>query len=459
MMKKEIAVRIKNLNKTYKIYASPGQRFKSLLFQRNLGKDFVALDNINVDIRQGEAFAIVGKNGSGKSTMLQILAGILKPTAGEVEVNGRIAALLELGSGFNPESTGYENIYMNAAILGLEKHKIEKKVQDIIAFADIGEHLYEPVKTYSSGMYVRLGFAVAINVDADVLLVDEALAVGDVFFRQKCYTRLNELKALGTTIILVTHNMSEVEQFCDRAMLLNRGKQLAVDSSQVIVKEYYMTEQNNDYVSGEIKQDIGENTDSKEQIEFSSGWKLRESVFYDLNCSKEVSNGQAVFTKIGLFDKEGRARRVFTQGEYGYFYVEVDIKKSIQVPVTGIVLFNQMNTIVHGKDTGQTYTKLPDCVEKESKIMFLQKIKFDIAEGEYSFEVGFAQINTEVYQNRKFLAQEALDEGTEKMCVRSNVGLFSIVPRQIGDPTQIVFHGNCDLDGETEIIIKNEVEK
>lgn len=459
MMNKNIAVSIKNLNKIYKIYNSPGQRFKSLLFKRNLGNDFVALDNINVDIGRGEAFAIVGKNGSGKSTLLQILAGILKPTAGEVKVEGRIAALLELGSGFNPESTGYENIYMNAAILGLEKHNIEKKVQDIIEFADIGKHLYEPVKTYSSGMYVRLGFAVAINVDADVLLVDEALAVGDVFFRQKCYTRLNELKAQGTTIILVTHNMSEVEQFCDRAMLLKGGKQLAVDSSQVIVKEYYMTEQDNDYHSEELQKKEHIKTKSEEQIVFRSGWKISEWEFYDLNFSKEVSNGQAVFTRIGLFDKEGKVRRVFSQGEYGYFYVEVDIKKGIQVPVVGIVLFNQMNTIVHGKDTSQTYTKLPDCVKNKGKIMFLQKIKLDIAEGEYSFEVGFSQINTEIYRNRKYLAQEAFNEGIERMCLRSNVGSFSIVPRQIGEPTKIVFHGNCDLAGETEILIKNEVER
>ena len=164
------------------------------LFHTKTGRDFVALDDVSFEVKKGESFGIIGKNGSGKSTMLQILAGIIKPTSGDVHVNGRIAALLELGSGFNPDSTGYENIYMNAAILGIKKQDIEKKVQEIINFADIGEFINQPVKTYSSGMYIRLAFAVAINVDADILLIDEALAVGDVFFRQKCYAKLNELK-------------------------------------------------------------------------------------------------------------------------------------------------------------------------------------------------------------------------------------------------------------------------
>lgn len=455
MMDNNIAVSIRNLNKTYKLYASPAERFVSLLFKKNLGRDFVALDNISVDIKRGEAFAIVGKNGSGKSTMLQILAGILKPTAGEVKVNGRIAALLELGSGFNPESTGYENIYMNAAILGLNKQEIEKKVQDIIAFADIGEHLYEPVKTYSSGMYVRLGFAVAINVDADVLLVDEALAVGDVFFRQKCYSRLNELKARGTTIILVTHNMSEVEQFCNRGMLLKDGKQLAVDKSQIIVKEYYMTEENHEY-SPELREKEGEKPEGKEeQVVFQSGWRIREEIFFDLNLSKEISNGVGSFVKIGLFDKDGEARRVFFQGEYGYFYVEVYVKESIQIPLVGIALYNQMNIIVHGKDTSQTYTKLPNCVKASNCIVYLQKIKFDVAEGEYSFEVGFSQIDGDTYENRRFLNQEIINEGIKRICTRNKVGSFSVVSRQIGDPTKIAFHGNCDLPGKTEVEIRN----
>ena len=191
---RDIAVSVKNLSKVYKIFDSPTKRLSYHLFHLNSGTDFWALDDVNFEIKKGEAFGIIGKNGSGKSTMLQILAGILKASSGEIKVNGRIAALLELGSGFNPESTGYENIYMNAAILGVKKDEIESKIKEIVEFADIGDFIYQPVKTYSSGMYIRLAFAVAINVDADIILIDEALAVGDLFFRQKCYAKLNQLK-------------------------------------------------------------------------------------------------------------------------------------------------------------------------------------------------------------------------------------------------------------------------
>lgn len=454
MKNNEIAVSIKNMGKTYKIYDSPGQRFKSLLFKKDWGRDFVALDDINIDIKVGEAFAIVGKNGSGKSTMLQILAGILQPTAGEVIVNGRLAALLELGSGFDPESTGYENIYMNAAILGLEKQEIEKKVQDIIEFADIGEHLHEPVKTYSSGMYVRLGFAVAINVEAEILLVDEALAVGDVFFRQKCYTRLNELKAQGTTIILVTHNMSEVEQFCDRAMLLKRGKQIAVDRSQVIVKEYYLQNENNESQStGNTQLLEGTKNNNAKNIEFAGGWHIQDELFFPLSCSTEIANGKATYLKIGLFDKEGKSRRTFVQGEEAYFYSEINVKGDIEVPIGGITIYNQMNVIVHGKDTSQTYARLPKRVQAGKNVYILQMIKLDIAVGEYTFECGFVSMNYESYEKRSLLSQEELDSSYERICNRNNVGTFTIVGKTTGCPTKNGFHGICELNGETEILI------
>ena len=453
MEQKDIAVSIKHLSKIYKIFDSPGQRLKSLLFKTNAGRDFQALDDINLEIKKGEAFAIIGKNGSGKSTMLQLLAGIIKPTSGEVIVNGRIAALLELGSGFDPESTGYENIYMNAATLGLGKEEIEEKIQEIIEFADIGEHLYQPVKTYSSGMYVRLGFAVAINVDADILLVDEALAVGDVFFRQKCYTRLNELKKKGVTIILVTHNMSEVEQFCDRALFLRAGEPINIGRSQEIVKEYYLDNASNEIFSNPQILN-GEVSIEEYNKKFESGWSIKESIFFDLEKSNEMSNGKATFNKIGLFDKNGKIQRVFEQGEWGYFYGELDIKEEILMPMFGVALYNEKNIIVHGKNTIQTYTKLPLRVKKNSKIHFLQKIKFDIAVGEYTFETGFSEVAHQTYLEREDITQELIDAGCNVLCVRNNVGIFSVVDKQKGEPTRMSFHGICDLPGETEIVVE-----
>ena len=244
----ETAVLASHVTKAYQLFDTPGKRLAWHLFRWQTGSTFTALDDVSFEVKKGEAFGIIGRNGSGKSTMLQILAGILKTTAGEVQVNGRVAALLELGSGFDPESTGYENIYMNAAILGVSKEKTEQKIGRILEFADIGDFAKQPVKLYSSGMYVRLAFAVAIHVDADILLIDEALAVGDVFFRQKCYRRLEELKQEGKTIILVSHGMNEVEQFCDRALLLDHSRAVMLGDSKEAVKRYYLLEQQTEEV-------------------------------------------------------------------------------------------------------------------------------------------------------------------------------------------------------------------
>lgn len=445
-MNDKIAVSIKNLNKTYKIYSSPGQRFMSLLFKKNLGKDFIALNDISLDIYRGEAFAIIGKNGSGKSTLLQILAGILKPTTGEIKVNGRIAALLELGSGFNPESTGYENIYMNAAILGLEKHEIEKKVQDIIDFADIGEHLYEPVKTYSSGMYVRLGFAVAINVDADILLVDEALAVGDVFFRQKCYTRLNELKARGTTIILVTHNMGEVEQFCDRAMLLNQSKKFATGNSRDIVKQYYILNDKNNTDKELSLLKKGDDYREEEAICFKNGWKMKECCFYDLKKCIQISDGKANCISVGLFDRDGKLQRTFQQGEKAYFYCEWELLADICIPNLGVMIRNQMGNLIHGKDTLQMGIKLPESVPAGKHIHFLQAVDLDIEIGEYTIDIGFGSITKEDYSVIGVLSQEELNGKIEHICDLNNIGTFNVILKNRGNPTRMGFYGNCGLE-------------
>lgn len=242
------AVRVANLNKCYQIYDAPSDRLKQFFFPRlaNLFgmkntqyfKEFWALKNISFDILRGETVGIIGRNGSGKSTLLQIICGTLTPTYGSIETNGRVAALLELGSGFNPEFSGRENIYLNASILGLSKSQIDRKLADIIAFADIGQFLDQPVKTYSSGMVVRLAFAVQSQVDPDILIVDEALAVGDAKFQAKCFERLRQLKEKGTSILLVTHSGDQIVTHCDRAILLNNGEQLATGEPKWIVNRY-----------------------------------------------------------------------------------------------------------------------------------------------------------------------------------------------------------------------------
>lgn len=443
----DVAVSVQKLSKAYKIFETPGKRLLYHLFKANTGKDFYALSDISFDIKKGESFGIIGRNGSGKSTMLQILAGIIKATSGEILVNGKIAALLELGSGFNPENTGYENIYMNAAIMGVKKNEIEKKINEIIEFADIGDFIAQPVKTYSSGMYIRLAFAVAINVDADIILIDEALAVGDLFFRQKCYEKLNQLKREGKTIILVTHAMGEVEQFCDRALLLYKGKQIRVGKSQEVVKEYYLINQEgkveiNDTITTEV---LDNNNKSNNTYEFDNGWTIKEEIFFDLPETKEISNGKAKFIKVGLFNKDGCVQRVFQQGEDAYFYYEVELMKNMEVPILGILLYDGRNTIVFGKDTGQYNFDTPHNVSAGTRISILQQIRLDVAISDYSFEIGLNNMSYPYYIKRNMLTQEECDKSSERICVRSNAGFFSVIPRKIGDPTQIAFHGVAEL--------------
>lgn len=239
-MSSDVAIAVRGASKCYAIYDKPHHRLLQSFFRhrRRFFKEFWALRDVDFEIRRGETVGIVGRNGSGKSTLLQILAGTLTPTAGEIVVNGRVSALLELGSGFNPEFTGRENVYLNASILGLSQKEIDQRFDSIAAFADIGEFMEQPVKTYSSGMYVRLAFAVAINVDPDILIVDEALSVGDEAFQRKCFSRIEQIRAAGGTILCVSHSAGLIVELCDRAMLLDGGELLLVAAPKPTVALY-----------------------------------------------------------------------------------------------------------------------------------------------------------------------------------------------------------------------------
>ncbi|MBD2082341.1 ABC transporter ATP-binding protein [Leptolyngbya sp. FACHB-17] len=235
----EIAISLKNVSKCYKRYAHPVDRLKEILLPgKSRAESFWAIQDIDLDISKGETVGIVGQNGAGKSTLLQVITQTLTPTTGSLRVNGRISALLELGSGFNPEFTGRQNVFFNGRILGLTQAEIEERFDRITGFADIGDFIDQPVKTYSSGMFIRLAFAVAVNTDPDILIVDEALAVGDVFFQQKCFTRLRELQESGVTLLFVSHDSGAVCKLCDRAILIEHGK-VVLDATPRQVVDLY----------------------------------------------------------------------------------------------------------------------------------------------------------------------------------------------------------------------------
>lgn len=235
-----IAIKVENVTKIYKLYDKPSDRLKESLglTHKKCYVEHYALDQVNIEVRRGETVGIIGTNGSGKSTILKIITGVLNPTSGNIVINGRISALLELGAGFNMEYTGIENIYLNGTMIGFSKEEIDAKLQDILDFADIGDFINQPVKTYSSGMFVRLAFAVAINIEPEILIVDEALSVGDVFFQAKCYRKFEEFKEQGKTILFVSHDLSSISKYCDRVVLLNKGKKLAEGEPKEIVDLY-----------------------------------------------------------------------------------------------------------------------------------------------------------------------------------------------------------------------------
>ena len=248
MSSDQISIRVQNLSKCYQLYAQSQDRLKQSLYprlQRFIGqppkqyyREFWGLKNVSFEVKRGETVGIIGRNGSGKSTLLQMICGILTPTSGSIQTNGRIAALLELGSGFNPEFTGSENVYLNASVLGLSKEEIDARFDDIADFADIGQFIDQPVKTYSSGMYVRLAFAVAININPQILVVDEALSVGDELFQRKCFSRIETIKKNGATILFVSHAGGTIIELCDHAILMDTGEMLAMGTPKTIVGNY-----------------------------------------------------------------------------------------------------------------------------------------------------------------------------------------------------------------------------
>lgn len=292
-MSSDIAIKGENLSKCYQIYGHPRERLKQFFLPHlrriagrepnNYYREFWALSNVSFEIKKGETVGIVGQNGSGKSTLLQMICGILNPTSGSIQTDGRIAALLELGSGFNPEFTGRENVYMNAALLGLSKTEIDARFDDIAAFADIGDFIEQPVKTYSSGMYVRLAFAVQASIDPDIFIVDEALAVGDERFQRKCFARIEALKAKGTAILFVSHSPEVVIQLCDKVMLLEGGRHLLSGIPTEVVKAYQRLIYAPDDIKEALILEMG-NTSIKHNDRDEENWIARENEVMQADC-------------------------------------------------------------------------------------------------------------------------------------------------------------------------------
>lgn len=340
-----IVIKADNLCKTYKIYNKRLDRLKETFspFNKQYHSPFKALENINLEIKKGETVGIVGRNGSGKSTLLQIICGILQPTGGVINVNGRISALLELGAGFNPEFTGLENVYLNASILGLKKDEIDDCLDDILDFADIGRFVDQPVKTYSSGMYVRLAFAVAINVRPDILIVDEALSVGDTLFQAKCFAKFQEFQERGITILFVTHSTDLITRYCSSAILLDMGHLYFQGSAKAVVSAY------NRLLAGCRDEEVSPMASQNSQ---NDGHR---KPWYSAEVSSEnedrYGNGQAKIVDCGISDLNGERVVTLRHREEYVFWAKVVFHNRLYNPIVAYTIKDAKGLEIAGSNT------------------------------------------------------------------------------------------------------------
>ena len=383
----ETVIEVTDLCKVYKLYNKPTDRLKESLglSRKKQFKEHYALKHVDLTIKKGESVGIIGTNGSGKSTILKIITGVLSKTSGDVKVNGRISALLELGAGFNMEYTGIENIYLNGTMIGFSREEIDAKMQDILDFADIGDFVHQPVKTYSSGMFVRLAFAVAINIDPEILIVDEALSVGDVFFQAKCYKKFEDFKKMGKTILFVSHDLGSISKYCDRVVLLNRGKKLAEGTPKEMVSMYKRIMVNQDkaeeIAAHQMDMSSLEEDDEKEIKEAAceGQWKKHYNLNPDVD---EYGNGAAEIEDFAIIDENGNYTNAIVKGTRFRLKSKVKFKQDIHDPIFTYTFKNIQGVAITGTNTMYEKKDVPLAKEGETYVATFEQDMF-LQGGEY----------------------------------------------------------------------------
>ena len=370
----ENAIEVRNLKKIFKIYPDKSNSIKKkiLFFKRNKYEVNQVLDGVSFDIKKGEAVGLIGKNGCGKSTTLKLLNRIMYPTSGTIRVNGRVSSLIELGAGFHPDMSGRENIYTNASIFGLTKKQIDEKLDDIIEFSELGEAVDNPVRTYSSGMYMRLAFSVAINVEADVLLIDEILAVGDVSFQKKCFEKLREIKYSGTTIVIVSHSLQQIEQICDKSIWIEKGHIRQIGSPKEIHLKY-----------------LKEMEEERQRL-IHEAQKNKENDIEDRDsfCGKKVirsGSGEVYFTNVTLKDKEEKLQNVYKSHDFMQVQYDFVNKSDIEEAVFSVRIYKDDNTHCYGTTSD---IECNDTIKIKGKNKFI--VDFDdlcLLDGNYMIDV------------------------------------------------------------------------
>ena len=412
-MSSETVIEVKDLVKYFKIYYDKGSQLKErILFRkRSRYEERRVLDGISFSVQKGEAIGLIGSNGCGKSTTLKLLSRIIYPDSGSVTLNGRVSSLIELGAGFHPDMSGRENIYINASIFGLTKKEIDERIDDIIEFSELEEFMDNPVRTYSSGMYMRLAFSVAINVNADILLIDEILAVGDANFQAKCFEKLREIKASGVTIVIVTHDSGTIERFCDRAFWIDEGKIKAGGNSREVVDQYlrHMNEkkiekmeeqekkrqkkaeekEQEEKKQEEEKQEAVE-VKPKEEVKEKTAAELLHEQAMDYNV-KHFGLGSAVIKKVTMKNSVGEETRLLKEKESFTLEYEYEVRKKTEELVFGMGIYTLDGVWIFGTNTQLGNVKIL-CPEKQGSITF-QCPGTNLLTGKYILQVSITDVD------------------------------------------------------------------
>ena len=393
----EIAIAVDHISKVYKLYDKPMDRMVEALglTKKKKYREHFALSDVSFQVKKGECVGIIGTNGSGKSTILKIITGVLNPTGGTLTVNGRIQALLELGAGFNMEYTGIENIYLNGTMNGFTEQEIESRMQDILDFADIGDYVKQPVKTYSSGMFVRLAFSVAINIDPEILIVDEALSVGDVFFQAKCYHKFEEFKKMGKTIIFVSHDLSSVSKYCDRVVLLNQGVKLGEGSPKEMIDDYKRVLVGQ-YELPESKSESSLLNDEQIQVAVQ-----KKAAKQDTSKLLEYGTKEAVIEQFYMTDDRGTESKSIIKGSEFTIHMKVRFMADLPAPIFAFSIKTVKGTEITGTNTMFEKTFLESVKAGAVKdITFTQKMSLQGGEYLLSFGVtGYDGNDFQVYHS------------------------------------------------------------
>ncbi|MCR4693916.1 MAG: ABC transporter ATP-binding protein [Pseudobutyrivibrio sp.] len=382
----EFVIKVENVDKIYKLFDSNKARVADTLglTRKKRYKEHYALKDMSFEVKKGECVGLIGTNGSGKSTILKIITGVLSPSKGKVEVDGRISALLELGAGFNQEYTGIENIYLNGTMLGYSKEEIDEKLDDILSFADIGDFVFQPVKTYSSGMFVRLAFAVAINIDPEILIVDEALSVGDVFFQAKCYKKFEEFKAAGKTILFVSHDLGAISKYCDRAILINKGDKVGEGTPKDMIDIYKKILVGQEPVLNS-RVDALEALDENLGAALEDGKKWKDN--YQLNPNvNEYGDGRASIVDFAVIDDNGNYTNAIMKGSQFTVKSKVHFNTDIENPIFTLTFKTLKGIDVTGTNTMYEKCDVGLCKEGEEYVAtFTQTM--DMQGGEYLMSI------------------------------------------------------------------------